>query len=164
MTSSMTDALCPCGTGKLTEACCARYFANRDAPTAEALMRSRYTAYVRGEIDYVIGTHDEATRASVDRDATTKWSRETVWRGLEILDTVAGGATDDTGIVEFIASGVTNTKPFAQRERSNFRKVDGHWFYVDGAVSSAPVRRAATVGRNEPCPCGSGKMYKRCHG
>ena len=126
-------------------------------------MRSRYTAYVRGEIDYLVRTHDESTRASVDVASVTRWSKETEWRGLEILDTV-GGETDDTGIVEFIARGATGGRAFAQRERSRFRRVDGEWFYIDGKATNEPARAAATVGRNEPCPCGSGMKYKRCHG
>ena len=159
---SVKDA-CPCGSGMPEPACCARYHRGEPAPTALALMRSRYTAYVRGEIDYLIATHDAATRATLDRDAIARWSRETSWRGLEIVATEAGGEDDDTGIVEFVARGETGGRAFVQRERSRFRRVDGAWFYVDGKVGE-PVRTAAKVGRNEPCPCGSGMKYKRCHG
>jgi SEC-C motif-containing protein len=134
-------------------------------------MRSRYTAYVRGEVDYLVATHDASTRGSVDVAAAAKWSRETQWQGLEIVDTEAGGERDDTGVVEFIARGVTAGRGFAQRERSRFRRVDGAWFYVDdrglppgGSVAGAPARSSRAVGRNEPCPCGSGVKYKRCHG
>jgi SEC-C motif-containing protein len=97
-------------------------------------MRSRYTAFVRGEIDYLIETHDEATRASVDKQALAAWSRDTLWMGLEIGTTEAGGEDDETGIVEFTARGVTNGRPFIQRERSRFRRVDGRWVYIDGTV------------------------------
>jgi len=98
------------------------------APTALALMRSRYTAYVRGELDYLAGTQ----RAPLDRAAAGRWSRDTLWMGLEIVQTHAGGEHDDTGVVEFIARGVTAGKPFTMRERSRFEKVDGRWIYVDG--------------------------------
>lgn len=107
------------------------------APTALALMRSRYTAFVRCAVDYLIETHDPSTRGSANRAAITQWSRETSWRGLEIIATVRGGEDDDEGIVEFIARGVTNGKPFAQRERSRFRKLGGVWYYVDGVASAA---------------------------
>lgn len=96
-------------------------------------MRSRYTAYVRGEIDYLIATHDVATRLGLDRAAIAAWSRDTAWGGLEIVATELGGTTDDTGVVEFIARGSTRGIPFAQQERSRFRRVDGRWVYVDGA-------------------------------
>lgn len=92
-------------------------------------MRSRYTAYVRGEIDYLLRTHDASTRSSVDVRAVRKWSKTTLWLGLEI---VASSEDGDSGIVEFIARGSTGGKAFAQRERSRFRRVDGAWFYLDG--------------------------------
>ena len=98
-------------------------------------MRSRYTAFVRGAVDYLLATHDTSTRATVDRAALTAFCRETGWLGLEIVDVVRGGEQDDDGIVEFIARGVNNRRPFAQRERSRFRRVDGRWFYVDGTMT-----------------------------
>jgi SEC-C motif-containing protein len=127
-------------------------------------MRSRYTAYVRGIIDHVVSTHDAVTRDQIDRDAAEKWSRDTDWRGLDILATERGTEADDEGIVEFVARGVTAGVPFAQRERSRFSRIDGRWYYVDGAVIKEPARRVVTAGRNDPCPCGSGAKFKRCHG
>ncbi len=129
-------------------------------------MRSRYTAYVRGAIDYLVATHDPRTRGSVDVAAVTRWSRETTWLGLEIIATEHGGADDATGVVEFVASGTTGGTPFRQHERSRFRRIDGAWVYSDGDVRSEPARatRSPTAGRNDPCPCGSGLKYKRCHG
>lgn len=97
-------------------------------------MRSRYTAFVRGAVDYLIETHDVSTRGTVDQIGLAAFCRETGWLGLEIVDAVKGGENDDEGIVEFIARGVTRGQPFAQRERSRFRRVDGRWFYIDGAV------------------------------
>jgi SEC-C motif-containing protein len=155
---------CACGSGTIEPACCGMYLDGIAAPTAEALMRSRYTAYVRGAIDYLVDTHDPATRANLDRDGMARWSRETEWRGLTILATERGGEADATGIVEFVARGATAGAPFAQRERSRFRRLDGRWYYVDGDVIREPVRAASQPGRNDPCPCGSGMKYKRCHG
>ncbi len=152
--------MCPCGSGSAEAACCGRYLAGALAPTALALMRSRYTAYVRGAIDYLVATHDPRTRSSVDVAAVTRWSRDTEWLGLEIIATEMGGEGDDVGIVEFVASGRTHAVPFRQRERSRFRRVDGAWMYVDGEARAAEPR----PGRNDPCPCGSGRKYKRCHG
>ncbi|HEY4058335.1 MAG TPA: YchJ family protein [Kofleriaceae bacterium] len=161
---------CPCGSGRELASCCGVYHGGERAPTAEALMRSRYSAYVRGEIDYLIATHDPATRAGVDRAAIAAWSKQTTWLGLEIVAREAGGVNDETGIVEFIARGATDGQPFAQHERSRFRRIDGAWVYTDGDLTSdrpdrrEPVRATAQVGRNEPCPCGSGAKYKKCHG
>ena len=124
-------------------------------------MRSRYSAYVRGAIDYVVATHDAATRGTIDVEAATRWSHGTVWQGLEIVGTERGTEADDTSVVEFIARGITAGVPFAQQERSRFSRIDGRWYYIDGV---ARAKATATTGRNEPCPCGSGKKFKKCHG
>lgn len=150
---------CPCGSRQPAAACCDPLLAGAPAPTALALMRSRYTGYVRQAIDYLLATHDPATVATVDRAALTAWARDTTWAGLEIVDARAGGAADAAGEVEFVAHGHHRGRAFAQGERSRFRKVDGRWVYVDGVG-----RPATPPGRNDPCPCGGGAKYKRCHG
>ena len=73
-------------------------------PTAEALMRSRYTAFVHGDIDYLEDTLAPGTRDDFDRKAITHWAKQSQWLGLEILSTEAGREDDDSGYVEFIAS------------------------------------------------------------
>jgi SEC-C motif-containing protein len=113
--------------------------AGAPATTALALMRSRYTAFVRGAVDYLLQTHDASTRKGVSRKDLAAFCRDTGWLGLEIVATERGGEHDDDGIVEFIARGITNRQPFAQQERSRFRRVDGRWYYVDGSVSR-PLR------------------------
>jgi SEC-C motif-containing protein len=158
---------CPCGTGAPFETCCGPFLAGEQQPaTAEQLMRSRYTAYVRGAIDYIIDTHDPKTRGDVDRAATEEWSTQAEWLGLDVVATEGGGPQDDEGMVEFKARYAVKGSPMTHHERSHFRRVDGRWAFVDGHnVKQKPiVREAAKVGRNDPCPCGSGKKYKRCHG
>ena len=157
-------AACPCGSGDPFAGCCGPFLDGVQPDTAVALMRSRYTAYVRSAIDYLIETHDVSTRGEIDRAEITRWSRATEWLGLEILETVRGGTDDDEGIVEFVARGSSNGAPFDHRERSEFRRRDGRWFYVAGKPVRAPARAIAQAGRNDPCPCGSGMKYKRCHG
>lgn len=115
-------------------ACCGPLHDGVPAPTALALMRSRYTAYVRSAIDYLIETHDVSTRSGADRATIAKFARDTGWLGLEIVGTERGSENDEDGIVEFIARGITNRQPFIQRERSRFRRVDGRWYYVDGLI------------------------------
>ena len=120
-------------------------------------MRSRYTAYVRGEIDYLIATHH--SKQPLDRAAIERFSRESKWQGLEIL--AVQHPAEDEGIVEFIA----RAEGFSHHERSRFAKIDGRWLYLDGDTPKpTPLRKSATPGRNDPCPCGSGKKYKKCHG
>jgi SEC-C motif-containing protein len=98
-------------------------------------MRSRYSAYATGAIDHLLKTHDPETRDEFKRDSMERWSKSTNWQGLSIVATEKGGVEDDTGIVEFIARGSTNGKPFALHERSRFRRIDGAWYYVDGTYS-----------------------------
>jgi SEC-C motif-containing protein len=158
---------CYCGTGREFDDCCGSYLEGRAKPdTAEALMRSRYSAYVTQNIDYVVASHDPASVDAVDPEGARRWASESSWQGLEIVDTLAGGPGDETGEVEFIARYEAEGKGVAHHERAQFKRIDGNWFYVDGVmIRPKPARRdAPKVGRNEPCPCGSGKKYKKCHG
>jgi SEC-C motif-containing protein len=163
--SDVDAVTCPCGSARPLARCCGAILDGGAASTAEALMRSRYTAHVLGRIDYLVATTDPSTRGGVDHAAVERWARESVWRGLTIVGVSGGGAGDDRGVVEFQAAYESGGVPVVHHERSRFRRRDGRWFYVDGeAVKPAPARRAATPGRNDPCPCNSGKKYKRCCG
>lgn len=156
---------CPCGIGPSFEECCGPYIKGEAKPdTAEALMRSRYSAYTVEDIDYVVATHDPASRDDVDREGASKWASEADWDGLEVVATEAGGASDQEGDVEFIARYHIGDSAFAHHERAHFRRIDGAWHYIDGEmVKPKPVTREhPKVGRNEPCPCGSGKKFKNC--
>jgi SEC-C motif-containing protein len=134
--------------------------------TAAELMASRYVAYATGAIDYLIATHSPDTRHNVDRTATEQWSKQAEWQGLEIVRTEKGGEADSTGEVEFIARYRRDGTDHVHHERSQFKRVDGRWFFVDGQrVGHAPVVRSGPkIGRNDACPCGSGKKYKKCCG
>ena len=132
-------------------------------------MRARYAAYVKGEIDYILSTYAPEAARDVDRDATERWSREATWLGLTIVSTERGGPDDRDGIVEFIARHAEKVDgpPVVHHERARFTRggVDRRWQYVDGkAVGVVPAKREERPGRNEPCSCGSGKKYKKCHG
>jgi SEC-C motif domain protein len=157
---------CPCGSGREYKACCGAYISGKaQAPTAEALMRSRYTAYAKHEIDYLMRTIVQDDKASQDPEATRKWSEEADWKGLEIVRAEKGGPDDDAGVVEFKASYVQDGESKVHHEVSSFIKKAGRWLFKSGKVVTEQVTRASPkVGRNEPCPCGSGKKYKHCHG
>jgi SEC-C motif-containing protein len=135
------------------------------APTAEALMRSRYTAYTLGKIDYIFQTTAPESRKSFDRKGVTEWSQNSQWLGLEIHNTEQGQPGDTQGFVEFTARYVQNSKREDHNERSLFRfdAKDHCWYFVDAvARRSMPIVKAPEPGRNDPCPCGSGKKYKKC--
>jgi SEC-C motif-containing protein len=158
---------CPCGSGRLFAECCEPYISGAELPpTAEALMRSRYSAYVTHDIDYIISTcHTEKGKASIDYKSTKEWSEQSSWLGLRILSTAKGGEGDSEGTVEFEAIYERNGLRDTHRETAEFRKDAGRWLYSDGTVATLTVVRAGPkVGRNAPCPCGSGKKYKHCCG
>jgi len=155
---------CPCGSGLAYEQCCQPYISGaKNAPTAEALMRSRYTAYVEHEIDYIMDTctHDEKDK--IDYKQTKKWSESSKWLGLTILSTENGGITDNEGIVEFQALYETDGLRENHHEKASFKKTGGRWLYDKGYMApKTVVRTGPKVGRNDPCPCGSGRKYKHC--
>ena len=156
---------CPCGSGLVFTACCEPYITGKAAaPTALALMRSRYSAYAKGALDYLV-TSCVGGDEGVDREATKKWSERSEWLGLRILGTEKGGSSDDVGSVEFVATYVQGGLKDEHHERAKFVKKEGAWLYEEGEIVPETITRAAPkVGRNEPCPCGSGKKYKKCHG
>ncbi len=120
-------------------------------------MRSRYSAYALGLADYVRETWAEATRpAQLDLG-----TGDMAWVGLEIRATSKGGHDDDAGSVEFVARAISGDHLSTLHETSRFIREAGRWRYLDGdLVPATPVK----LGRNAPCPCGSGKKFKRCHG
>ncbi|WP_342642418.1 YchJ family protein [Rhodoligotrophos ferricapiens] len=159
---------CPCSSGKPFGHCCGPYIAGEAAaPTAEALMRSRYCAYAVQAIDYLEETLAPSARRDYDRQSASDWARNSEWTGLEVLGTEAGGPQDRDGVVEFIAHFRVDGTDRTHHETSRFTRRDGRWFYVDGRVGrrqETVVRQTPKVGRNDPCSCGSGKKYKKCCG
>lgn len=158
-------SLCICGSEIDYEQCCSPIIAGMPAPTPEALMRSRYTAFVQVNLDYIESTNAKEVRDTFNRSAIESSAKSVDWVNLEICDTSGGGKDDATGVVEFIARFKKNGELQVHHERANFRREDGRWFYVDGKMNpKAKPRQVEKVGRNEPCPCGSGKKYKKCCG
>ncbi len=126
---------CPCGSGKPIADCCGRYLDGGEPPaTAEALMRSRYTAYVLGNEAYVLSTWHASTRPASLSLAEQPAAR---WIGLKLLRHEQQNETH--AIVEFIARYKVNGRAYKMQETSRFVKEDGRWFYVDGdTVPDAP--------------------------
>ncbi len=123
---------CPCGSNKPYAECCARCVEGHEAaPTAEVLMRSRYTAYTRLAEDYLLATWHPSTRPpslGLAEEAPTKWI------GLE----VKRHEQQDAGhaIVEFVARYKVNGRAHRLHEVSRFVREEGQWFYVDGEVAA----------------------------
>ena len=120
--------LCPCESGKPYEHCCQPYVdKNSDAPTAETLMRSRYTAFVLLNEDYLrYSWHPDYCPDKIHLNEQTRWL------GLKIVNTVAGGVADETGEVEFVARSKINGRASRLHENSHFSRFQGRWVYLDG--------------------------------
>ncbi|MDO5619220.1 YchJ family protein [Kocuria sp.] len=127
------DTRCPCGSGDTYGNCCRPFHHGKAAPTAETLMRSRFSAFAVGDEAHLLRTWDPSTRPdSVDLDPDLRWYR------LDINGTTGGGPFEDWGTVDFTA----HYKPVpgsqaprgTQRENSRFRRHDGQWFYLDGTL------------------------------
>ena len=157
----MAEKQCRCGSGERFDACCGPYLAGLPAPTAEALMRSRYTAFTLGDRAYIARSW-----ASEYRDGANLDLPDVIWLGLKVNGTTGGGAADTTGTVDFTARFRDGDGEIRiHRENSTFRREDGLWVYVDGEIGPATaLQPAGKTGRNAPCPCGSGKKFKRCCG
>ena len=131
------DDRCPCGSGETYGECCGRYLAaGRRAPTAEALMRSRYTGFATRATHYLLATWHPSTRPEV-----LELDDAMVWHRLDVVRTDAGGPWDDAGTVEFVAHyRLDDGKLIGERgrlhETSHFVREDGRWLYVDGGIGS----------------------------
>ena len=161
------EDICPCKSGKTFGECCGPIIAGTaKAETAEALMRARYSSYATGDIDFLRNSMVAEALDDFDEAASRAWSKAARWHGLEIVSTEKGGPGDDEGVVEFRALYTANGEFCNHHERSVFRREGGEWRFVDGDfVAEKPIEREEPkVGRNDPCPCGSGKKYKKCCG
>jgi SEC-C motif-containing protein len=116
---------CPCGSGALYQDCCEPYHLSLAAPSAEKLMRSRYSAYVLGLEEYLLDTWHPSTRPQYLNLANDR----TKWLGLEVK---RFEPNDESAIVEFIARYKSNGKAEKLHETSRFKRIAQRWFYVDG--------------------------------
>ena len=157
--------ICPCGSGILFSECCEPIIKGaRESETAEELMRARYSAFVTHAIDFVVASTHSRTRKDVDLTFIREWSENSTWHGLEILETKQ--VNENKAFVSFEAQFTQGGEEQRHRERSLFERENGEWRFVTGDELKNPTVRYETPppGRNDPCPCGSGKKYKKCHG
>jgi SEC-C motif-containing protein len=122
---------CPCLSGETSGNCCGRFHRGEaQAPTAERLMRSRFSAFAVGDVDYLLATWHPRTRpAGFELDPNVRWRR------LDIVNTTRGGMLDTHGTVEFRAYFRGAAGAGSQHEVSRFVREGGRWLYLDGDVS-----------------------------
>jgi SEC-C motif-containing protein len=160
-------AECYCGSGNDFDACCGPILdGSAEAGTAEALMRARYSAFVVNKPDFLHESLHPDHRHDHDVNATRRWAEKSQWLSLQVVKTENGTADDEEGDVEFIATYKEQGITHPHHEISHFTKQNGKWYFVEGKLVSpqTEVRKQPKVGRNDPCPCGSGKKFKKCCG
>lgn len=152
---------CFCGKNIPYSNCCgAIHTGKRKAQTAEDLMRSRYSAFVAGDVDYILKTYSSETRPIEEREEILQWAQSVEWRGLKILLSQKGAVDDAIGWVEFQASYIENGQEQCMHEKSFFNRESGDWVYVSGVYPERKIEKQ--VNRNDLCLCGSGKKFKKC--
>jgi SEC-C motif-containing protein len=127
-------------------------------------MRARYSAYTQHEVDFLLGSVHPDSPGEVDRRSTEAWAKHAEWQGLEIIERSGGGANDDEGRVEFVAKFSIKGSPQRHHERAVFRRHNGKWLYWDGQeIRPQPISGPRIKpGRNDDCPCGSARKFKKC--
>ena len=162
---------CPCGSRKPFAVCCGLFLTgDKIAPTAEALMRSRYTAFCKGAANYLVQTRHASTRQPDDKAAIEQTMQAVEWVNLVVIAKQKGTRHDKTGVVEFVAAcrprqglplaleGETKLSQSQLHERSRFVKEKGQWLYIGGDILADYIPK-----HSEPCWCGSGRLFKQCH-
>ncbi len=125
---------CPCNPEKSYEECCKPFHEGKEhAPSAEALMRARYSAYALGEIDYLLRSIPLIERKKFDRRSAKQWSQSADWKGLEICS-VDEKAQGTRAKIEFIARFEHDGEEHKHHEVGSFEKVRDRWFFLDGKV------------------------------
>lgn len=152
---------CPCGSEAAFADCCQPILEGSPAPSAEALVRSRYTAFVVKNLDHVERTHAPEVRDDFNRAEAERLAQDCEWGNLRIHRATEIG---DTAEVEFVVKFRRENRLVTGATASKFRREQGQWLYVSSkpAPHIANLRIGPKVGRNDQCPCNSGKKYKKC--
>lgn len=149
-------APCPCGDDQAYGECCQPLHQGQPAAHAGRLMRSRYSAYVLGLIDYLIETTLPAQQAQLERGAIEQWSRDSRWLGLQVVQEDPTSGTASRAQVTFTAHWEDPDGSQHQHlECSDFCRLNARWYFID---PNYPL----SAGRNDPCPCQSGRKFKQC--
>ncbi|WP_192036813.1 YchJ family protein [Halomonas sp. YLGW01] len=149
-----TTAVCPCGSGETYGECCAPLHQGVAAETVVSLMRSRYSAFVLRLEGYLRKSwHPDTCPAEMGLSGATHWKR------LEVLEhDQQDGEQEQRGWVHFRATFQEHGRWQQLEEASRFIRLDGRWVYVDGDARVTALK----PGRNDPCPCDSGRKLKKC--
>ena len=155
---SLDNNACLCGSQQNYKNCCEPLLlGDKQADTPEQLMRSRFTAYAQKNAKYIYQTYASEKQAENPVKEIKEFATSCRFISLSVIDTNNDG---DRGVVEFKANYFYQNLYCELHERSQFIKEQDQWRYLDGIIF--PVADIK-VGRNDDCPCGSNKKYKKCH-
>ena len=156
-----TTQNCPCGSGRKYGDCCEQILTgNRPAASAEELMRARFTAHVTHNFRFLHESH----RPTAGKPYVAEEGEPTMqWTKL-VVHAHETGADPDKAFVDFSAYGTEDKVEKVLHEKAEFLRINGAWLYNrEARLGPAPYKSSTPkVGRNDPCPCGSGKKYKQC--
>lgn len=156
--NSLDSNACLCGSQQNYKNCCEPLLSgDKQADTPEQLMRSRFTAYAQKNAKYIYQTYASEKQAENPVKEIKEFATSCRFISLSVIDTNNDG---DRGVVEFKANYFYQNLYCELHERSQFIKEQDQWRYLDGIIF--PVADIK-VGRNDDCPCGSNKKYKKCH-
>ncbi len=158
--------LCPCGSGKTYAECCAPYHEGTAWPAdAVSMVRARYSAFALGKWQFVLDSEYDEDRESLSLEELKARGEQVSWIRLEI---VGSGHSEERNCpyVDFYSYYTIDGVTRELAEHSYFATRDGKLYYTDGEeLVREPIRHETPkIGRNDPCPCGSGKKYKKCCG
>ncbi|MFT5542698.1 MAG: SEC-C motif-containing protein [Arenicella sp.] len=153
----LTEMKCYCCSGKELSNCCLAIISGRNAQNPEQLMRSRFSAYMMKNYEYILATYSPPQRPQLSIKELERSAEGIRWLKLDVLE---ASQSKQLGTVEFVASYYADSDFYYMHEYSYFEKIDEKWFYVKGLSKDKTGKYCP--GRNEQCPCGSGKKFKKC--
>ena len=150
----MSESNCPCGLGMYASCCQPLHLGQMKAQSAEQLMRSRYSAFAKHEIDYIVKTTALGQQQALDVTAIADWSKSNQWLKLEIVQ-AKEKIDKNHAQVEFKAHYHDGKQAQVHHEVSHFVLHDGAWYFLDPTTDMQ-------ITMKQPCICGSGKKFKQC--
>lgn len=151
--------MCYCNNLAVFDECCNQVITGvKPAASAEQLMRSRYSAYCVKDAEYILNTYASSQRSMHTTADILQFANDVNFIKLDIID---AHSDNEYNYVEFKAHYLVDDKHYQLHERSRFVLEDKKWKYLDGDLFESPEVK---IGRNDPCPCNSGKKFKKCHG
>lgn len=165
----MLDTLCPCGSSLPYEECCAPYIlGEKHAPDVASLVRSRYTAFCQREFAYLVETTHPDFRDDLSVETIAEGTENVTWLRLDLGESSVSQRENGEQFEQISFAAYYEQDGTARQlsETSFFKREGERLYYVDGVAHKpqAYKRPSPKCGRNDPCPCGSGKKFKKCCG